>query len=60
VCGTPANHAIAIAHVFADVHSDQVFGPVVIFLCDWHFYNPGNAWEARHHREPPTYPGKQS
>ena len=49
VCGTPANHAIAVAQIFSVVHSDTVFGPAVIFLCDWHFYRPPTGWEARHH-----------
>jgi hypothetical protein len=44
-CQRSANHAIAVHTVFASVHENTPFGPVVVFMCDWHFYRPGNDWD---------------
>jgi hypothetical protein len=45
MCSRSANHAIAVHSAFRSVNDDTAYGPIVVFLCDWHFYNPATGWD---------------
>jgi hypothetical protein len=44
-CDRVANHAVAVHSAFRNVHDDKAYGPIVVFLCDVHFFNPALSWD---------------